>query len=88
LDEGSAASVLNEEGPAIMAEITLMADEDGRACKTPSKWAIPVTTNATLIPCRSGNTSARQGCGGGRVNGLVSARAYFDRRTPIEIPTC
>jgi hypothetical protein len=60
-----------------MAMITLMADEDGGTYKTLSKWAIPITTNATLIPCRLEGTSPRLNYGDGPIDGLVSAQSHF-----------
>jgi hypothetical protein len=54
----------------------------------PSKFAIPITTNATLIPCRSKDTSVRLNCGCGLVDGLVSAQSRFSRCAPTGIPAC
>jgi hypothetical protein len=56
--------------------------------KPPSKRDIPITTGTTLTPYMSRDTSARQGCGGGPVDDLVSVRGCFDHCEPTEIPTC
>jgi hypothetical protein len=61
----SASLAPNEDDPAIMAPA---ASEHCRTCKTSSKQDIPITTGTTLTPCRSGDTSAWQGSGGGPVD--------------------
>jgi hypothetical protein len=60
----------------IMAVTTLAASEEGGTYKTLSKRDIPITTSATLIPCKSKDTSVRLDCGGGPVEGPVSVRGF------------
>jgi hypothetical protein len=52
-----------------MAMTTPVAGEDGGTYKTPSKWAIHITTSAALNPCRSEDTNARPDCSDGPVDG-------------------
>jgi hypothetical protein len=59
LDEGSTPSVPNEDNPTIMAATTLAISEDAGTYKIPSKWAVHITTSATLIPYRSEDTNVR-----------------------------
>jgi hypothetical protein len=70
---GSAPSKPDKGGTAIVAVAAPTASEDSGNCKTPSKYAIPITTCIAFVPYRSGDTNARCGCGGGPVGDMVSA---------------
>jgi hypothetical protein len=71
-----------------MTVVTPTAGEDVEICKTPSKQNILVTTSTTLTPCRLGDTSARQGCGGRPIDDPVSVRCQFSWRVSMKIPAC
>jgi hypothetical protein len=86
---GSSASPAHDEyDPVIMAVATPAAGENGGTYKTPSKRDIPITTNTTLTPYRSGDTSAWWGYGGEPVNDLVSVRGRFGWHALTENPAC
>jgi hypothetical protein len=78
----------DEDDPTIMAAIALEAGEDGETNKTSSKWAIPITTNATLIPYRSKDTNMRPYYDGGLEDAPFPVCRHFGWCTPTEIPTC
>jgi hypothetical protein len=68
----STPPTFDEDSPTIKVVATLAAGENGGTCKTRSKRDIPITTDTTLTPWRSGDTSARWGCGGWPVDDPVS----------------
>jgi hypothetical protein len=69
-----------------VATATLAVVEDGGTCEAPSKLAIPVTTDTTLVLCKSRDTSVRRGCNGKLDDGPVFVWGRFSQRAPTEIP--